>query len=94
LVCLDLQNGRLIWQRDTARDWNIPEAFFGVGSTPLLEGDRLIVMVGAQPNAGVVALQADTGRTDAVADCALAHHGRTVPQRRNPRSTGERRCRR
>ena len=38
-------------------------AFFGVGSTPLLEGDRLIVMLGAQTNAGVVALDAATGRT-------------------------------
>ena len=63
LVCLDFATGKLIWQRETARDWQIPEAFFGVGSTPLLEGDRLIVMVGGMPNAGVVALDAATGRT-------------------------------
>jgi outer membrane protein assembly factor BamB len=62
-VCLDLATGKLIWQRDTAREWQIPEAFFGVGSTPLLEGGRLIVMVGGMPNAGVVALDAATGRT-------------------------------
>lgn len=63
LLCLDLADGRLVWQRDTAKDWTVPEAFFGVGSTPLLEGDRLIVMVGGQPDAGVVALEAATGRT-------------------------------
>jgi outer membrane protein assembly factor BamB len=63
LLCLDLKTGKLIWQRDTARDWNIPEAFFGVGSTPLLEGDKLIVMIGGQPNSGVVALDANNGRT-------------------------------
>jgi outer membrane protein assembly factor BamB len=63
LVCLELSSGRLVWQRDTARDWDVPEAFFGVGSTPLLEGDRLIVMVGGQPNSGVVALEAATGKT-------------------------------
>ena len=63
LLCLDLADGRLIWQRDTAKDWNVPEAFFGVGSTPLLEGDKLIVMVGGQPDAGVVALNAVTGKT-------------------------------
>ena len=63
LVCLNLQNGQLIWQRDTAKDWNVPEAFFGVGSTPLLEGGRLIVMVGGQPNSGVVALDPATGKT-------------------------------
>jgi len=63
LLCLDLADGRVIWQRDTAKDWKVPEAFFGVGSTPLLEGDKLIVMVGGQPEAGVVALDAATGKT-------------------------------
>jgi outer membrane protein assembly factor BamB len=63
LLCLDLATGRVIWQRDTAKEWEVPEAFFGVGSTPILEGDKLIVMLGAQTNAGVVALDANTGRT-------------------------------
>ena len=63
LLCLDLQTGKLIWQRDTAREWEVPEPFFGVGSTPLLEDGRLIVMVGGQPNSTVVALDAATGAT-------------------------------
>jgi outer membrane protein assembly factor BamB len=63
LLCLNLADGKLIWQRDTAKDWEVPQAFFGVGSTPLLEGDKLIVMVGGQPNSGVVALDAATGKT-------------------------------
>lgn len=63
LLCLDLETGKVVWQRDTRRDFNVPEAFFGVGSTPLLEGDRLIVMVGGQPNSGVVAFNAATGET-------------------------------
>lgn len=63
LLCLDVADGKIIWQRDTAKDWNVPEAFFGVGSTPLLEGGKLIVMVGGQPDSGVVALDPDTGKT-------------------------------
>ncbi len=63
LLCLDLHTGKLIWQRDTSADWNVPQAFFGVGSTPILEGDLLIVMVGGQPNSGVVAFEAATGKT-------------------------------
>jgi outer membrane protein assembly factor BamB len=63
LLCQELQTGKLIWQRDTAKEWSVPEPFFGVGSTPLLEGDRLIVMVGGQPNSTVVALDALTGKT-------------------------------
>jgi outer membrane protein assembly factor BamB len=63
LACLDLDSGKCIWERDTSRDWNIPPAFFGVGSTPVLEGGRLITMIGGMPNSGMVALDANTGRT-------------------------------
>lgn len=63
LVCLNLLTGELIWQRDTQKDWTVPEAFFGAGSSPMLDGDKLIVMVGGQPNSGVVAFDAATGAT-------------------------------
>ncbi len=63
LVCLALQTGKPIWQRDTAKDWEVPSAFFGVGSSPILEGGLLMAMVGSQPNAGMVAFDANTGKT-------------------------------
>ncbi len=61
LTCLDLSSGRQLWQRDTANDFTVPEAFFGVGSAPLLEGAFLITMVGGQTNSGMVAFHAATG---------------------------------
>jgi outer membrane protein assembly factor BamB len=63
LTAVDPATGRPLWQRDTAKDFEVPEAFFGVGSTPVLEGDRLLVMVGGQPDAAVVAFDPATGRT-------------------------------
>src|SRR5438445_6588800 len=63
LVCLDLKTGKLVWQRDTSVDWNVPPAFFGVGSSPILEGNLLLVMVGGQPNAGMAAFEPRTGKT-------------------------------
>ncbi|HEX4122026.1 MAG TPA: PQQ-binding-like beta-propeller repeat protein [Verrucomicrobiae bacterium] len=63
LTCLDLQTGARIWQRETGTDFAVPEAFFGVGSTPILEGGLLIVMVGGQPNSGVVAFDPQNGQT-------------------------------
>jgi len=63
LLCLELATGKLVWQRDTASDFNIPNAFFGVGSTPILEGNLLLVMVGGQPNSGMAAFDAATGKT-------------------------------
>ena len=63
LTCLNFDDGKVVWQRKTALDWRVPEAFFGVGSTPVLEDNRLFVMVGGQPNSGMVALDATTGKT-------------------------------
>jgi outer membrane protein assembly factor BamB len=63
LLCLDLESGSEIWLRDTQQDFKVPQAFFGVGCTPILEGSLLIALVGGQPNSGVVAFDAATGKT-------------------------------
>ncbi len=63
LTCLELPTGKKVWQRDTATKFNVPSAFFGVGSTPILECDLLLVMVGGQPDSGVVAFDPATGKT-------------------------------
>lgn len=63
LLCLALDSGEKVWMRDVKSDFHAPDGFFGVGATPILEGDRLIVLAGGQPNAGVVALDPRTGET-------------------------------
>ena len=63
LSCLDAETGKELWQRNTAGEFEIPGAFFGVGSTPLMEGGKLLVMVGGQPDATVIALDPKTGKT-------------------------------
>lgn len=63
LLGVERSTGRKLWERETGKEFDVPEAFFGVGSTPVLEGGRLLVMVGGQPNSGVVAFDPDTGKT-------------------------------
>lgn len=63
LLCLNLKSGERIWERDTGKDWKVPEAFFGVGSSPVLFNNTLCVMVGGEPDAGVVGFDASTGKT-------------------------------
>lgn len=62
LLCLELETGKLVWEHDTASEWKIPTHFFGAGCTPILEGNLLIVLVGGQPDSGVVAFNAETGK--------------------------------
>jgi outer membrane protein assembly factor BamB len=63
LLCLMLDSGAIVWERNLLAEMTIPDGFFGVGATPILEGDRLIVAAGGQPNAGVIAVDAATGKT-------------------------------
>jgi len=46
LHCLRADNGELVWKVDTVTKFGVVQNFFGVGSTPVISGDLLIVMVG------------------------------------------------
>jgi outer membrane protein assembly factor BamB len=61
LLCVELETGKQVWVHDVANDFSVPQHFFGTGCTPIIEGDLLIVLVGGQPEAGVVAFRATTG---------------------------------
>ena len=47
--CLDARDGKTIWKVDTAAEFGVIQNFFGVGSTPVVAGDLLIVQVGGSP---------------------------------------------
>src|SRR5258706_5359556 len=61
LHALDLKTGQLLWKRDILADFKLEPNFFGVGSTPLLDKDLLIINVGAK-KACVVAFDAKIGK--------------------------------
>lgn len=63
LTCHKLETGEVLWMRETNEEFDVPDAFFGVGSTPMIYEGLLIVMVGGQPNSGMVAFNARTGET-------------------------------
>jgi outer membrane protein assembly factor BamB len=49
LHCLRAEDGKLIWKVDTKAEFGVVQNFFGVGSTPVVEGDLLLVVVGGSP---------------------------------------------
>ncbi len=62
LQCLTLSSGSRIWQVDTRSQFRPRKGFFGAACSPLVRGGAVYVHVGAN-GAGVVAFDADTGRT-------------------------------
>ena len=61
LRCVDAASGELIWSRNYIDDYDTSVATWGVASAPLVDGDRLIAIVGGEPDALVVAFDKRTG---------------------------------
>ncbi len=49
LHCLRVTDGKVLWKHDLSQRFGVIQNFFGVGSTPVIEGDLLLVMVGGSP---------------------------------------------
>ena len=62
LHCFELLTGRIVWARDISKEFRITQNFFGVGATPLVEGDTLIINVGAPKGPCVAAFDQATGK--------------------------------
>ena len=60
LAALALEDGEVIWKVDLVAEFGAAPARFGYGSSPLVDGDLLLVEVGGE-GAGVVAFQRHTG---------------------------------
>ena len=61
LFCLDTTEGTVVWSRDFKKDYQAQTQTWGVASPPLVDGNRLICLVGGAGHT-VVAFEKDTGR--------------------------------
>jgi outer membrane protein assembly factor BamB len=63
LQCVELATGKTLWFRNLYTDFKAPDGYFGAGSSPIIEGDKLLINVGGAPGAGLVALSPADGQT-------------------------------
>jgi outer membrane protein assembly factor BamB len=61
LHCLDLASGKKLWRRSMNEEYQVRKGYFGVGTSPLVEGGVVLVNVGAK-KAGIVAFDKETGK--------------------------------
>jgi outer membrane protein assembly factor BamB len=66
LFCLDVKTGAVVWKKDYVADlgaepqaWGFP---WGFSSAPIVDGNRLIALVGGKPGAAIVAFDKLTGK--------------------------------
>ena len=61
LLCLRAQSGEVVWSRNFSKEYHTKPPVWGWAAHPLLDGERLICLVGGS-NSAVVAFQKDTGK--------------------------------
>jgi outer membrane protein assembly factor BamB len=59
---IDFASGRMRWSVDSRKVFNAPKGYFGVASSPVVDGDRVLVNVGGK-SGGIVAFDAASGKT-------------------------------
>ncbi len=62
LFCFDAATGKVHWQKDLNTEYKIRMPIWGIATAPLVENDLLIVHIGGEDNASVVAFDKKTGQ--------------------------------
>ena len=61
LFCLNVETGEVVWSTSYIEDYDTSVPTGGIASAPLVDGNRLITVVGGEPDALVVAFDKYTG---------------------------------
>lgn len=62
LHCLEASSGNVLWKHDTNAQYKTRMPVWGISGAPLIEGDRVIVQIGGEGDACVVAFNKITGK--------------------------------
>lgn len=60
LICFDVDSGDIVWEKNLTKEYNTKAALWGYASHPLIDGEKLICIVGGE-GTHVVAFNKDTG---------------------------------
>ena len=61
IFCFHVETGEVIWEKDTVAEYDTSIPTWGTSSAPLIDGDRMIMLVGGEPDALVMAFDKHTG---------------------------------
>lgn len=61
LHCLSLDDGKKIWSRSLTKEYKTPLGYFGIGTSPIVEQNLVLLNVGGA-KAGIVAFDLATGK--------------------------------
>jgi len=61
LKCFDAETGKVLWQHNSVEEFNSQIPIWGLATSPLIEKDLIIVQLGGQPDACIMAFNKFSG---------------------------------
>lgn len=62
LFCFDAKSGEVVWQHDTVAKFGAQVPEWGFAGSPVIDGDHLIVHLGAKEGGGLIAFECKSGK--------------------------------
>jgi outer membrane protein assembly factor BamB len=62
IQCVDFQDGKKVWAVNSKKDFRAGKGFFGMACSPLVVGESVLLNIGGENGAGIVALDKNTGK--------------------------------
>ncbi len=62
LHCLDFSTGKKVWTVNVRAEFHAAKGFFGIGCSPLVERNSVLLIVGGRDGAGIVAFDKSNGK--------------------------------
>ena len=63
LSCYDAASGKVVWRRGFSNEFKATSPEFGAATSPIADGNRVVVHVGGQGNGAVMAFDVESGKT-------------------------------
>lgn len=62
LFCFNAENGKILWQKDLNKEYEIRMPTWGIAATPLIVDEKIILQISGNNNACVVAFNKNSGK--------------------------------
>jgi outer membrane protein assembly factor BamB len=62
LTCFEVEKGKQLWQVDLLKEFDAPNLFFGISTSPVIDGERILINIGGKKGASIVALNKGEGK--------------------------------
>lgn len=62
VCCLDAKDGKLLWTKDMVKEFQAKVPLWGYAASPVIDGDRVLIHAGAEPNGCLVAFHRRSGQ--------------------------------